>query len=430
MKKLRMILISLMIGGFFVGCDEIQLTDEGSNDMDNIVLTMAVFSNNDKEYFKEVNSIESAYRKINPNVEIELDIYKDVTEFENAMKIKKTADELPDIIPLKGYMIEDFKDVLEPLDDLEAVKKNIYAKDFAIDGKVLGIPQTSFNEFVYYNKAIFEEYGLNIPTTWDEFLNIVKIINEKHEYVPIAMAGKDVWPVYPFNSYMPFIISNNGALYDTMGSQIDAFEKHNPFYIANYQVKELYDINPFGDNVLEVGWNEAKSMFISKESAMIAAGQWFLPESISAGVKQEEIGVFLLPVRKNREEVFRTVTVVDLFMSTPKDGKHVEEANEFINWFFCSDYYGEYIEYMQQFSTMKGMKNEISIISEAFNIGNLEFVLIKGEGALARELENSINFSPKQVGQNMLRGHELDEIFKDLDERWKKYKNNVDTDKE
>lgn len=425
---MRMKLITIMgiaISIFLGGCNSPKIIEEFNREEDKVVLTMAVFSNNDKEYFSEVNNIELEYSKVDPKVKIQLDVYKDVTEFEKAMKIRRTADELPDIIPLKGYMIEDFKDILEPLDDLEAVKNNIYASDFTIDDKVLGIPQVAFHEFVFYNKDIFKKYNLDIPSTWGEFLNIVNIINNYGEYTPIAMAGKDVWPVYPFNSFMPFLISNDGAVYDTMGGQIDAFEKHNPFYMANAQVKELYDINPFGENVLEIGWNEAKTMFIYKEAAMIAAGQWFLPESIAAGVKEEEMGVFLLPTRREKGEAFRTVTVVDLFMSTVKGGKNLEEAKEFINWFFGSDYYIEYIKYMKQFSTMEGIYNNIPIISDVLDDEEIEFVLIKNEGALARELEKSINFSPKYVGQEMLRGKVIDEIIGELDINWKKYKNNV-----
>ena len=121
-----------------------------------VTLRFAIFGQQDIDYFTNKVDLVKAYQKVKPNVKIELEIIKDSGEFENALKIRKAANELPEIMPLKPYMLATFADSLAPLNDLAATKSNLFASSFAVNGKVLGVPLNSFNEFVYYKKSIFK----------------------------------------------------------------------------------------------------------------------------------------------------------------------------------------------------------------------------------------------------------------------------------
>ena len=47
----------------------------------------------------------------------------------------------------------------------------------------------------YYNKGMFEELGLAVPTTYDEFLAVCEALKQAGK-IPIAYANQGGWPAY------------------------------------------------------------------------------------------------------------------------------------------------------------------------------------------------------------------------------------------
>ena len=70
--------------------------------------------------------MEASFKKLYPNVSIEVEEYKDTSEYETAMKIRITGDELPDIMYLQPDMINTYKDYLAELNDLPVASDNVY----------------------------------------------------------------------------------------------------------------------------------------------------------------------------------------------------------------------------------------------------------------------------------------------------------------
>lgn len=46
---------------------------------------------------------------------------------------------------------------------------------------------------VFYNKALFAEHGLAVPTTWDEFVKVCETLKASG-VTPVGIGGKDSWP--------------------------------------------------------------------------------------------------------------------------------------------------------------------------------------------------------------------------------------------
>lgn len=60
------------------------------------------------------------------------------------------------------------------------------------DGKLLGVPIESQAWGPLYNKAIFEECGLEVPNTLDELKNVVAVL-EENGYTPFMLAFQEQW---------------------------------------------------------------------------------------------------------------------------------------------------------------------------------------------------------------------------------------------
>jgi len=372
-----------------------------------------IFNKNDYD-------VAAEYKKVKPNVTIEIENAKDPDEVRQALKIRKTADEMPDIFPLKPYMVSEFGSILADISDLPAAKDNIYAEDFKFNGKIVGLPTEAFNELVWYDKEIFAEYNLEIPKTWDEFIKLAETIKAGNKYIPILMGGKDAWPDYPFNEFMPSLVADDGALWNTMAEDPQPFTADKPFYKAYQMIDQLYRAEVFGSDPLGMGFDQVKVMFGTK-GAMICAGQWFLPDAKKAmGDKSDKIGTFLLPVRKDANEKLNTVTMVDTFLATPQGGKNEAAAKEFINWFLTDPAnYKAYTQARNVNSTMKSIEAGVDpCIAEAFKGVDINPVIYDGGNEKFQNIQAATKFDVKQIGQEMMAGKNLDELMDNLNKSW------------
>ena len=141
-------------------------------------------------------------------------------------------------------------------------------------------------EGIWYNKKIFTDEGLTPPSTWDELLSVSDALMSKGVQ-PIAVAGKDGWPLtrwvgnYLFRSLGP----------DAMKDVADGKAKlTDPDYVkAAQEVSDLGKSGAFGKNVASNDYNGALNDFLTGKAAMYYMGSWAL--SAFNDPKQDEIGV-------------------------------------------------------------------------------------------------------------------------------------------
>jgi raffinose/stachyose/melibiose transport system substrate-binding protein len=422
--------ITMLISSF-VGCGKNAETTEATPDTkevaagaeskveteEEITLTLLQWDN---IFTKNNYDVVAEYKKVKPNVTIEIENLKDTGEFEQAMKIRKTANQMPDIFALKPYMLADFGTIAADLSDLEAARDSIYAETFKVDGKIVALPTQAFNEFVWYNKEIFAEYNLEVPKTWDEFIKAAETIKAGGKYIPILMGGKDAWPDYPFNEFMPSLVANDGTLWNKMAEDPQPFTPDKPFYQAYQMIDQLYSAEVFGTDPLGMGFDQVKAMFGTK-GAMLCAGQWFLADAQKAmGDKSDKIGTFLLPVRKDASEKLNTITMADTFLSTAQGGKNEAAAKEFINWFLTdAANYQAFTKAMNVNSTMKSIEAGVEpCIAEAFEGVDVNPVIYDGGNKKFQAIQAATKFDVKQIGQEMMSGKDLDELMNNLNKSW------------
>src|SRR6185437_2981807 len=79
-------------------------------------------------------------------------------------------------------------------------------------GHIYGVPYDATTpEVIFYNKAIFKQYNLSVPTTWPQLEQIIKTL-QSHNIIPFALAGKTEWPEMMILQYLADRIGGNQAL--------------------------------------------------------------------------------------------------------------------------------------------------------------------------------------------------------------------------
>ncbi|MFC5469844.1 ABC transporter substrate-binding protein [Cohnella suwonensis] len=385
-----------------------------------VTLKMALWGNND-DFVAYLEAKVKEYAAVAPNVTVEFESIKNDGDYLQAMKVRATGDELPDIMGMKPNWLSDFKDQLLPLDGEPYVATNKFASKYAVDGKILGVPTISFPELVYYHPSVFKELNLQVPTTWPQFIDVLKKIKDNGTYIPYAMGGKDAWPNYPFNEFLPQIVSGSESYLSDIAKQDQPFAAGTPFYKAYQQIEQLYSSKVMGPDPLGISWDQATDLFNAKKAAVIAAGLWFEPTYESKVGNIDDLAAFPMPYRQSESEPLKLMMFTDYFYGITNGSKHQEEAKAFLKWFYSPEVYQTYIDKQKLVSTFEGIEaKDVPFLQQFYaNNKNEVFTYIPGDSEYTR-ITNAIQLDVKAIGQDMMAGKKLDDIVAELNAKWTK----------
>ena len=388
-------------------------------------LVFTIWDNNLMDYI-DSNDMAGKFQEKYPNAEIEVEKIKDDTEYWNAMKMRTSANQLPDVMFNKPFTLSRFKDDLLDLSDLEATKNNELAAGYAIDGKVLGVPMTAGYEYVYYWKDMFEEAGVEVPTTWEEFKTAAQTLQDYFgkdtpDFMAVALGAKDEWPDYPYMEFMPALQGGNGQNWNDMAKQDAPFAEGTDIRSAYDKVNELFTMDVFGKDPLGMGNDQVTALFAQKKAAILALGDWGLQNIQNGTDDYSQLGTFYLPVRDSASDPFRVIVQGDSFMGVTTHSKNPELAKAFVEWFYSEDWYPGYINYVSSASSMKTVpKEKDPILAESdAQQPDMELVMYDGGGDDFQAIQNEIAFDYKKLGAQMFTdGFDLDSEMTALNEKW------------
>ncbi len=197
-------------------------------------------------------------------------------------------------------------------------------------GNLYGMSTTSEVVAVFYNKAIFEELGISVPATWEEFTSALQTIKDGG-YVPITFGNLEGWPgIHTYGALAHvysdladidnLIYRNEGGTFVTEGNLngaetfVDWID--NGYFSPGYAGMDN-DTGALGE-------------FTSGASAMWLAGSWN-SGSISAALGEEGAGFFLLPSPLG-EEVAPTIGGVGLGYGIRATSANADLAAEYIDF--------------------------------------------------------------------------------------------------
>jgi raffinose/stachyose/melibiose transport system substrate-binding protein len=163
-------------------------------------------------------------------------------------------------------------------------------------GKIYGLVSGSYQEGVFYNKAIFTKYHLSPPTTYSQFLTLLQTLKSKG-VTPMFVGLGNVGPVYLQFLYNELMISlwypkaPGGNLAQAL--ETGAVKWTDPAFIqAMNEEKTLAQyLEP---NYTGVPWENMPGDFAKGDAAMLLDGSWDVP-AIHTANPSLQVGYFPLP---------------------------------------------------------------------------------------------------------------------------------------
>ncbi len=215
------------------------------------------------------------------NIEIEMDhISNEGTQYKTKIQTSLAAGAAPDtFFMFSGFFIKPFIEAgkIMPLDDFIA-KDNVYARTISgkgnfthgvFGGKSYGLPESWTIAPIWCNKALFDEYGLKLPKTFDEAITAIKTFSA-NGIIPIALAGGGIWP--PILIYEQLAIQHGGqGVLDDVANQSC---KDPAFLKAAKDIKAMADAGAFPQAFAGLAYQEAEDLFARGRAAMYVMGGW------------------------------------------------------------------------------------------------------------------------------------------------------------
>jgi raffinose/stachyose/melibiose transport system substrate-binding protein len=228
-------------------------------------------------------------------------------------------------MPEAGRILED----LQPLIDVTAT----------YPGRTSVIPYSLMAAAVLYNRDIFDDVGVEVPTTWSEFVEVCETLMAAG-VTPIYSTFRDPWTIA--QGHFDYTV---GGMLDTtdfftelkeQGADVGAdspvaFQKQ--FLEPVERMKEL--VRYTNDDAASRGYGDGNVAFANGEGAMYLQGPWALGELAKTNPDMN-VGAFPLPVTEDPDD--RRVRVnIDLALWIPEGSAKKEAAREFLSFLMRKD---------------------------------------------------------------------------------------------
>lgn len=247
------------------------------------VITFGINVANPSQQEPATNAIVEAFNKENVGTyKVEFEA-ADTESHNKNMKLEASDGTLPEVFWLENSQAADYIDSDVLMDLTEFLGRNADIKEvlngseqaFQDDsGMQYGLPYQSNVQGIFYNKALFDEAGVDYPTddtTYDEFLDMVDKL-KAGGVTPLAIGGKNSsYSMWEFNLWLSRYgwaeniddILNGDGKFDNPDLNA-CFEK----------IKDLADAGAFPSNVSTIEYFDAKQQFDDGKAAMFGTGQW------------------------------------------------------------------------------------------------------------------------------------------------------------
>ncbi len=236
---------------------------------------------------------------------------------------------------VKRGLFDDISDLFEK----EKYKDVLGATTGAVtvDGKQYGLPTGGTLWGMFYRKDVFDQNGLSVPTTAEEFSAYCDKAKAAG-LTPIAMGTKELWPAAGWFDQMNLRINGldkHMALMDGQMSYLD------PALTGVFdQWEAMIKKEVFTPNHTSFGWQEAAALLAQKKAGMMNLGAFLRAAFTEADLPQLSFAPFpVLDPSVARYEEFSVNSI-----HIPANAKNKQGAREFLTYFYKPDNLAAYLE--------------------------------------------------------------------------------------
>ena len=244
-------------------------------------------------------------------------------------------------------------DDLKGMDNFSDVAKSAWQTD---DGSAtFCLPMASVIHGFIYNKEAFEEVGVEVPKTSEEFYAALDKIKEDGSYIPMAMGTADQWEAATmgFQNIGP----NHWAGEAGRKALIDGSAKFTDApYVDTF--KELATWAKYlPDGFEAISYPDAQNLFSLGRAAVYPAGSWDI--SLFNNQADFAFGAFPPPAPAGAETCYIS-DHTDIALGLNANSENAAEAKIFLEWMTGSEFAELYSNALPGFFSLSNHKVEVT----------------------------------------------------------------------
>jgi raffinose/stachyose/melibiose transport system substrate-binding protein len=296
-------------------------------------------------------------------------------QYFNVLQTKLNTGEAPDIFGGQSGQTDlavnyDIENNGVDLSDEEWVARQdpLVTEQVSLNGAVYGMTvwDTSSVWIIVYNKEIFADLGLSVPTTYDEFKTVCQTILDSG-ISPIYEPVSDGWHhVLWFPELGPRYEQVTPGLAAALNANESIFADDPTMLTALTQLKEMYDLGFFGEYALSDAYVDAPEFMANGEYAMSVQRTTFanvVEEEFD--VPAETFGFFVMPLADNQ---ILNVNPAGPSKFIYSGSENIDAAREYLRFLARPENLQYMIDNTPEFSALpfSGLQSEYSEEEQAF----------------------------------------------------------------
>ena len=235
-----------------------------------------------------VRNVEAFNEEYAGQIQVNLvQIGNDNAELEQKYQMAASAGNLPDLMIMNcGREFEKYIDAGHFANMSDYLNNEEFTSKFPEDALTLqgngrysettmyGVPVGCDVQGWFYNTALFEQCGLEIPGTYDELLECVAVFKE-NDIVPIMHGGLEqfpLWGYWPWFSSLGFTQEAN-QWNDIADGSMKAADCEGLRKTFEY-IQQLQEAGAYPENVANLNNTQAMETFMAGGAAMYCGGSW------------------------------------------------------------------------------------------------------------------------------------------------------------
>lgn len=241
-----------------------------------------------------------SFMKEYPNIKV---TYEAITDYAESVTLRLTNGDWGDICFIPDTVEKsEFSNYFIPFGDystLNGIYNFVTSKTY--DNKVYGIPNGGTAGGIAYNKKVWKKAGIkDMPKTPDEFIEDLKLIDEKTDAIPLYTNFAAGWTMGAWNDYVG-VASNADPDYknNKLLHQKDPFTKNDENsgpYAVFYTLYEAVKQKLVEEDPASSDWESSKAKINNGEIATMVLGSWCVNQFKDAGDNPDDIGYMPFPI--------------------------------------------------------------------------------------------------------------------------------------
>ncbi len=358
-------------------------SDAPAADGEEITLTVWHIAIDETRHQTVTNAMNRFMEKY-PNVKV-VDVPNENDPYKTKLATAMAAGEEPDIfVSWGGGWLESFIDegkVLDIDDRVKEIADEYYPAAislFQITGKNYSLPYSCGPVPVYYNKQIYADLGLEVPTTIEEFeANCDKI--KEAGIIPLALGNSSQWPAALTFTYLSMREGGTQPFLDAYNRENGGTFEHESFIKAGARLQDWVKKGyyPEGCNGINYDTGGSRMLFYNGMAAHIVQtnGMFSNCRSEAPEFYENNLGIFGFPVIEGTDGNAKQILGGGNAYSISASCEHPDEAFELIHMLTDKEFGQESVDIAGVISGVKGvtMPNELTKAADEF-IQNAEYI--------------------------------------------------------